>query len=51
MPRIYISFSVQRELTLILQLEQTPTDSSFKPIFKQKDQTGMEKQRYKFLGY
>ncbi len=34
-------------LTLLLQLKQTPTDSSYKPSFKKKDRPGTEKQRYK----
>ncbi len=48
---IYFSFSVQCTLTLLLQLKQTPTDSSYKPSFKKKDRRGMEKQRYKPYGY
>ncbi len=34
---IYFSLSVQRMLTLLLQLKQTPTESSYKPSFKKKD--------------
>ncbi len=34
---IYFSLSVQCTLTLLLQLKQTPTDSSYKPGFKKKD--------------
>ncbi len=48
---IYFSLSVQCTLTLLLQLKQTPTDSSYKPSFKKKDRPGTEKQRYKPYGY
>ena len=48
---IYFSFSLQCTLTLLLQLKQTPTDSSYKPSFKKKDRPGTEKQRYKPYGY
>ncbi len=48
---IYFSFSVQCTLTLLLQLKQTPTDSSYKPSFKKKDQPGTEKHQYKYYGY
>ncbi len=41
---IYFSLSVQCTLTLLLQLNQTPTDSSYKPSFKKKDPPGTEKQ-------
>ncbi len=41
---IYFSLSVQCTLTLLLQLKQTPTDSSYKPSFKKKDRPGTEKQ-------
>ncbi len=34
---IYFSLSVKCTLTLLLQLKQTPTDSSYKPSFKKKD--------------
>ncbi len=34
---IYFSLSVQCTLTLLLQLKQTPTDSSYKQSFKTKD--------------
>ena len=47
----YFSFSVQCTLTLLLQLKQTPTDSSYKPSFKKKDRPGTEKQWYKPYGY
>ncbi len=46
---IYFSLSVQCMLTLLLQLKQAPTDSSYKPSFKKKDRPGTEKQRYKSL--
>ncbi len=48
---IYFSLSVQCTLTLLLQLKQTPTDSSYKPSFKKKDRPGTEKQPYKPYGY
>ncbi len=48
---IYFLLSVQCTLTLLLQLKQTPTDSSYKPSFKKKDRPGTEKQWYKFYSY
>ncbi len=36
---IYFSLSVQCMLTLLLQLKQTPTDSSYKQSFKKKRPT------------
>ncbi len=48
---IYFSLSVQCTLTLLLQLKQTPTDSSYKPSFKKKDRPEPEKQRYKPYSY
>ncbi len=48
---IYFSFYVQCTLTLLLPLKQTPTDRSYKPSFKKKDQPGTEKQRYKPYSY
>ncbi len=40
---IYFSLSVQCTLTLLLQLKQTPTDSSYKPSFKKRDRPGTKK--------
>ncbi len=48
---IYFSVSVQCTLTLLLQLKQTPTDSSYELSFKKKDRPGTEKQPYKPYGY
>ena len=48
---IYFSLSVQCTLILLLQLKQTPTDSSCKPSFKKKDRPWTEKQRYKPYRY
>ncbi len=49
---VFISrFLFNVRLLLLLQLKQTPTDSSYKPSFKKKDQPGTEKHQYKYYGY